>query len=195
MDYRSYRFADLFFFGVIATFSQVISEFGYFALPKTEFYVSLALLVSIIAYIRWGLLGVLVYMASQIPLVYMTQGEATLWFKWFFYVISAGALIGLEGLHTVLHRHRAHKNLFIALFYVLIAFSLMAISRGVVLFIEVSDNLGVLIVEIFASQLLSMVISMIVMVIVIKVSPSLVVDMKTYLKQAQEEQNNDELND
>lgn len=118
----------------MAILAVVTELFGYFALrryPGAGFTLSLSLLVTVIAMIRWGVWGSLVYLASNIALLAVHVGEKPLPFLILFYPV-AGLFVAAAALAFLVKPRNGIKadKLWFVLFQAGI-FILAALGRGI----------------------------------------------------------------
>ncbi len=179
---KQYRIMDLTLLSVLAVATEAMGALLHLKLPGAGYYLSFAVLIGLIAVIRWGPIGGIVYTVSGIPMIFL--GIGAVGFNILFYPIANSVLILVGYLFRKLPERKVIKDNLILLIFVTVAYCLIALAKGVVIGLY-GENIfkgGVLY---FLTQLFSMIMTYIVFLI-IRRRDGLLMDMKTYFEREQE---------
>lgn len=134
------RFFDLFIFTILAILSEFLSSY-FFNKVGSQFYLSFATLIFIIASIRWGVYSVFVIILSGIPLLF-TQNQNDVYSGILYYCIA-----NIFAVLPILLYGRKNRNLIVKssyklLIYIVLVLVSLSISKGIALMIINHDYLG-----------------------------------------------------
>lgn len=190
MSLRQYCFADVMVFIFLAFATSFISEFFYKELPATLVYVNFGLLVSLIVIVRWGLIGVLAYVAAGLPMLIYRSGDAQLWFQIVYYILSNAVLLVLLIFFKWIKREWIHQSIKYASLYLFFAFMIITIFKGVILSLS-GINLITAWISYSTAELFNFVMTWIAFIAINQFSEGLIIDMKYYIEQVQGEKKHD----
>lgn len=174
---EKYRIFDLTILSILAIGAEILGHVLHIKLPGAGYYLSFAILIAIVAMIRWGAFGAAVYVIAGITMIFMNEGpvlESILLYPFSY------AFIGLSAVSfKFVNRHKMKDNIFVLLVFSIIAHISVSVGKGLAMYLLTGDFIDSFI-YFNLTQLFSMVIVGIVLV-VIKNKKGLLVDMKQYL--------------
>lgn len=134
------RFFDLFIFTILAILSEFLSSY-FFNKVGSQFYLSFATLIFIIASIRWGAYSVFVIILSGIPLLF-TQNQNDVYSGILYYCIANVFAVLPILLYGRKNRNLIVKSSYKLLIYIVLVLVSLSISKGIALMIINHDYLG-----------------------------------------------------
>lgn len=172
-----YCILDLVLLSIIAVFSELIASLLYIELPKADFYVSFAGVVTMIAMIRWGAIGSLVYIITGFVAFFTQEGQ---FLEILLLYPFAHSFIALSSImFIIIDREEMKENLFALLSYSVVTYLCISIGKGGAMFLLNGDFMKS--VSYFSViQLFNMVIAFVILLIV-RNSKGLLVNMKQNL--------------
>ena len=165
------RFFDLFIFTILAILSEFLSSY-FFNKVGSQFYLSFATLIFIIASIRWGAYSVFVIILSGIPLLF-TQNQNDVYSGILYYCIA-----NVFAVLPILLYGRKNRNLIVKSSYKLLIY--------IVLVLVSLDYLGFY--KYFVSMIFTFSINAIIILLFRHFKSELLVDMNHYLLDASNEE-------
>ncbi len=190
MTKRKFMMIDLTIFSILAGLSEFFSGFlfNYF---NSGYYISLAIMITIIAIIRWSFWGVIPLLVSGIVDIIMNQNyimtdkPLELGYAILFYVIAPLTILFV--LFYVKRKRRDEQINTTAKFilYIIMCYLLLIIGKGIVILIIEHTFTGF--ADYFVSVSLSLVISLILLLI-FKSKTDLIRDMDSYIEEVQMEE-------
>ena len=190
MTKRKFMMIDLTIFSILAGLSEFFSGFlfNYF---NSGYYISLAIMITIIAIIRWSFWGVIPLLVSGIVDIIMNQNyimtdkPLELVYAILFYVIAPLTILFV--LFYVKRKRRDEQINTTAKFilYIIMCYLLLIIGKGIVILIIEHTFTGF--ADYFVSVSLSLVISLILLLI-FKSKTDLIRDMDSYIEEVQMEE-------
>lgn len=178
---EKYRLFDLCLLSVLAIVAEVMGELLSIRLPGAGYYISFSILVAIIAMIRWGAYGAVVYILASIPMVILHDGpllENVLLFpfSYAFIVISSIFFKGFD-------RHRIKEDKLVLLLFMITAFLSVSVGKGLAMYFLVGDFLKSVayygLTQLFSGTIVYLVL------LVIRDRKGLLVDMNIHLREQQ----------
>jgi hypothetical protein len=147
-------------------------------LSGAGFFLSFGVLIGIVAIFRWGTIGSIVFVVSGLPMVFLGQNP---WYENILLYPVANVVIILAALMLVkVGQDKVLKEPLLLFIYVTIAFIIVAVSKGFIVFILGDSFLGSSIMY-FLSQLFNLFMTYIVLVL-IKKRQGLLTDMTLYFE-------------
>lgn len=186
MSYSKYRFADLTVFSLLALLTSFISEYAYIKLSNPMFYLNFGLLISTIAIVRWNHLGAITYVVAGIPMLLMRTVIDAYWVHFGFYVVANLFVGGACLVFKFIDKQRISSSISHTLLYLFSAFLFVAIAKGFILAIS-GDNFLISVYSYLVAELFNMVITVIAFVFINRFGKGLIVDMYSYILDAQKE--------
>ena len=176
----NFRKIDLFVFSILSIACEFLSSF-FFKRLDSGFYLSFSVLLFLISSLRWGIYGVIPFVLSGLPLVYLDNIG---YLNGVIYYMGANifAIIPMVIFHLFIKKDR-DRNWIISSPYRLILYSIfsllsLSIGKGIALFIINRDLTAIL--GYFVSNIFTFIITTIVLFILTKFKNSLVSDMDVY---------------
>lgn len=183
MKTKDFKIFDLI---VLSALAIGIEFLGYFLVDKLEssIYLSFALVIGIIAQVRWGLIGMIVFVLSGVPLLFLKNGSFV---SMFFYEIIANAFICIPFL-VMKKRNRDElvSTPLKAFLLCLLCVVSISIGKGIVLGVVEQDISSVL--KYFSSTLLIFVINILIFMMLVYNKSELIRDMDLLLESYSQEE-------
>lgn len=178
MKYRDFKFADLFVFTLLAVASEF---FGYFLVGKLNmdapFYISFSIAISIIAIVRWGVVGIVPFLFSGISLIYLKGsgiGEGIL------LEVVANLFLIIPFLFIINKKRDLIINDKVKMLALAIASILsLYVGKGIAIFIIEGEALGGL--GYFTNSLFIILMNLLIIAFLINTKSELLRDMKSYI--------------
>lgn len=190
MTYQKYRTIDLSFFTLIGMIAVLISEGAFSLMPEVQFRLSLLLLVGFIAGVRWGKFAIIPYLLSMMCLLLFNQLYENFVFWSLYYIVSAiGFILPIEIARSIYKK--IDNNLFKLMGLFIISFISQALFASIFSWIVDGTNLFGFFLDFIAVNLLNIVIATVFIIVLFKSSNELIRNMDIYLKQVQEELEDD----
>ncbi|MDF2698614.1 MAG: hypothetical protein K0Q49_170 [Haloplasmataceae bacterium] len=174
---NKYRMMDLTFFSILAVIAEVISIVALREFSGAGFYLSFSVMIAIISIIRWGAIGSVVYIASGIPMIFISSEEiltGLLLFPLANTFISLSTIIFL-----FIKREDIIKNRLLFLTYQVLVFVCISFGKGIASYIIDGNFINVL-YSYFVSQLFCILITCLFLTSISK-KEGLVVNMEKYI--------------
>lgn len=190
MSLKQYRFADVIVFIFLAFTTSFISEFLYRELPATLVYINFGLLVSLIAVVRWGIIGSITYMFAGIPLLIYRSGDSQLLFQLIYYVFANGAIFLVGILFHFIKRQSIHQSIKYASLYLMFAIVFITVIKGIVLSFS-GLNIVTAWISYLTAELFNFVMTYLAFIAINQFSEGLITDMRYYIETIQGENNHD----
>ncbi|WP_025724493.1 hypothetical protein [Acholeplasma granularum] len=190
MTYQNYRKMDLSFFALIGMISVLISEGAFILMPDVQFRISLLLLVGFIAGIRWGKFAFIPYFLSMMLLLIFNDlyKDSIIWIPYYL-ISSIGFVIPIELFRKYLSGYE--NNLFKVIGVFISAFLSQAVFSSLFVMIIDGVNFFGFLIDYVAVNLLTITMVLLFIIVLFKASNALFKNMDVYLKQVQEEQEED----
>lgn len=174
---------DLMFLSFLSAISEWMGS-GLLKLWSSSFYFSFAIVIGMIATIRWGKYGIVVGMAGGIPGIFFS--EMPLLSGILFYVI-ANAFLGIPILlYGERNRDQISSHPILLSSYVFLCHVCLAVGKGIVIFLLTGEHTGM--IDYFGATFLILVIN-IVVCLVLKTREGLLCDMRYYFRETEGEEN------
>lgn len=176
---EKYRLFDLILLSVIAVVCEIVGEILHITLPGAGYYLSFSILIALIAMIRWGKWGAVVYIVAGIPMIFLHN--STVIENIMLYPI-ANAFIAVSCIvFRFVDRDRIKDNIIRLFLFTVTAYLSVSIGKGVGIFI-LTGVFGKSAAYYFLTQLFNMTMVFLILII-IKHRNGLLVNMNTYLLQ------------
>lgn len=174
---EKYRIFDLVILSILAVAAEIVGNILHIKLPGAGYHLSFAILIAIIAMIRWGAVGAVTYVVAGFAMLFFYQGsvlEAFLLYPFSYVFVGLSAIF-----FRFVDRNKLREDVFLLLLYSLIAHLSVAVGKGITMYILTGDFIdGFILFNI--TQIFSIVIVSIAL-LVIKEKDGLLVDMKKQL--------------
>jgi hypothetical protein len=179
------RKIDLTLFTIMAIIAEVGSELAFKRFSGAGFYISFSILIGIIAMIRWGQRGAIVYLIAGLPMVVLNWNDASFVELLVMYPIANGFIVLSSFMLLLKKRNDIQKSTLFLLLFEIAAFASVSIGRGMASWI-IQGSFLTSSLDYFVNQLFSIVITFIVLLIVRR-SKELLIDMEEYILTLQAE--------
>lgn len=180
MSYRQYKMMDLLMLSFLAV---IIEFFGYYLVDKlsSPVYLSFALTIGIVALVRWGVVGGVVYLLAGIPLVFLKEQAFGVSLM---YEVLANLGLSIPFIFMIKKNRDIFAKNKLYLFLISLA-SILSLSmiKGIVLVAVIGEVSAI--VEFFAFSLLMITMNLGLLMILAFNKSQLIRDMDTYIKESQ----------
>lgn len=173
---KKYQMFDIILLSIIALVAEIMGSVLHNILPGAGFHLSFSILVALIAMIRWGKIGALVYVVAGIPMVVLQEGN--LLENIMLYPLANVTIIFACLLFRFKNRSDLKLDNFNILIYVVGAYISVALGKGFVTYVISRDFLKST-TYYLVGQLFNMVMVFLVFLL-IKNKEGLLEDMSTY---------------
>lgn len=189
MTKKKFMVIDLTIFSILAGLSEFLSMF-LFNFFNSGFYISFAIMISIITIIRWSYYGVVPLIVSGVVDLILNRygvlGATTLdlWYSILFYVLTPLIILFVLFYTKTKNRDESIDTSFKFFIYILLCYGLLIAGKGIVILIveHTLSGFG----NYFLSVSLSLVIS-IIFLFIFKGKSELIRDMDSYIEEVQTE--------
>ena len=129
---EKYRIFDLALLSLLATIAEVAGEVLHDKLPGAGYYLSFSMLIAIIAMIRWGIWGSLVYVISGIPMIFLHHDPENIdiFKNILLYPISYVFIVIAAVYFKIINRNDIKNNRFYLLTYTLFSYICVSLGKG-----------------------------------------------------------------
>ncbi len=168
MNYKTFRIFDIFLLSLLAITTEFL---GYYLVGKlqTPFYLSFSTVITIIAMIRWGYIGSIVYIVSGICLLF-TKGNISIYT--IFYEVIANGFICLPFVFV------KDTNISITKILKLILLCYITLSLGKGITMIIFDKVWLGFYYYITSNLLIIILNITILLILIKNKSQLVISFR-----------------
>lgn len=177
---KKYQIFDITLLSIIALISEITGDLLHSALPGAGFHLSFSILVGLVAMIRWGKTGALVYVAAGLPMIFL--GEGNIVQNMMLYPVANISIILISLLFRFIDRSKLKLNNFYLLIYVVGAYISVSIGKGLVTY-SISGDFFKSTIYYLVGQLFNMVMVFLVFLL-IKNKEGLLEDMSTYFNKS-----------
>ena len=171
---------DLIIFSFLAVLFEFLSSY-FFDILQSGFILSFSLLIYLIMSIRWGMIGIIPYVLSSIPLIFLDKNLEIYEGILYYGVANIFALIPIM-IYSLVFKHKSRneiiKSPLYMILYCLATFLSVAIGKGLILLILYQDLSGIL--KYLVSMIFTYVLTLIVFYSLTKLNNSIVMDMDLY---------------
>jgi hypothetical protein len=174
---EKYRLFDLTLLSILAICAEVMGKLLLDFFPGAGFYLSFSILVALIAIVRWGPIGTIVYVLVGVPMIFLQEGSIVE--NLILYPVANIFIVITCCFFKIIKRDTMKKNNFYILCYIVSAYVAVSIGKGFATFLMMGVFLNNIIYY-FITQLFNMVMVFIGFLI-IKNKDSLLEKMDTYL--------------
>lgn len=127
-DMKKYRLIDLILLSIIALIAEVMANVLLVFYPGAGYFLSFSILVAMIAIIRWGKVGSIVYVIAGLPMIFL--GSGTLLENILIYPIANIFIILNSLIFKFLDRDKLKLNNFYLVLYVLVSYLCLSLGKG-----------------------------------------------------------------
>ncbi len=172
---------DIYIFSILSIICEFLSSF-FFKRLDSGFYLSFSLLLFLISSLRWGIKGIIPFIVSGIPLIFLDNIgylNGTLYYV----IANAFAVVPIVIFELFIKKNRS-RNVIIKSPYSLLLYSLLcmiSLSVGKALVLLIINHDFTAIGGYLVSNIFTFVLSYIVLYILSKVKNSIVTDMDVYI--------------
>lgn len=176
---EKYKIFDLILLSIIAVISEYIGSLIHTNLSGAGFQLSFSILIAMIAIIRWGEVGSVVYSTAGVVNLFIMDGN--LFDKILLYPIANLFIILSTTLFKYFDRHRLNESKFRLLIYVILSYLSVAIGKGFATLVIERVFFGSIAIYMIG-QLFNILITFLIFLI-IRRTDGLLVDMEMYFKE------------
>ena len=177
---KQFKIIDLIIFSFLGALTEYL---GYVLINRYEtagFIFSFSFLLALIAIYRWGISGSIVFIVSG--LVHMIIDYFNI-ATFVFYVLGNCFIIFTPLLFRIFYRNKIKKSALLLFLYTLLPMVVLAIGKGLIIFIFDKNYNGI--IDYFASQLFTILITFIFLSLVVHIE-GLFENMNTYIQDREE---------
>lgn len=182
---EKYRYFDMVLLTILAIVAQIMGDLLHDALPGAGFYLNFSILVALVAIIRWGKWGSLVFVISGLPMLFLHHGniiESIL-----LYPFANAFIIFTCLIFRVVDRDHIKDTAWNLLVYCVTAYLFISIGKGIVTYFLAGGFIIKNIVYYFLTQLFNMIMVFIILLL-IKSKAGLLDNMHMYLLKYNQEE-------
>lgn len=181
---KQYRMMDLGLLTVLAIISEVLGDLLHKQLPGAGFHLSFSILIALIAIVRWGKAGTLVYIIAGIPMIIL--GPNSMIQNILLYPAANGFILLCALIAERFDMKEMIRDNLRLLLFTATAFVATAIGKGLMLFLY-GDSIFSASAMYFLANMFSLIMTYVVLLIVRR-KGDLLVDMETYFIDSQTEE-------
>lgn len=178
MDLKQYRQMDLILLSVLALITEIMGFYLHDAFPGVLYYLSFGVLIAVIAVIRWGAMGSVVYIVAGLPMVFLADNGVLV--NILMYPVANSFILLAALLIAKRYRQKIIDDSVYLLFYLVVTFAVLALGKGSMIFILGESFVGSTLMY-FISQLFNLVMTFVILVL-LKKRQGLLEDMKQYFE-------------